>query len=89
MRSKVRTPISQNLSNIEHKPARPAELAALAAQAESRSKVRAYGTCNCRSCRRYRKADRMEPLTGRDEAWVYSFLVAGAGLWALLLWAVL
>jgi hypothetical protein len=31
----------------------------------------------------------MEPLSGRDELWVYGYLLAGVGLWSLILWAVL
>jgi hypothetical protein len=86
MRSKLRTPVLQKLSKIEHKPTPAAQKAALAAVS---SKVRAYYTCPCRQCRRARLADRMEPLSGRDELWVYGFLLAGVGLWALILWAVL
>jgi hypothetical protein len=86
MRSKLRAPVLQNLFNFVHKPT-PAD--SKPALASSPSKVRAYETCPCRQCRHARRLDRMEPLSGRDELWVYGFLLAGVGLWALILWAVL
>jgi hypothetical protein len=68
MRSKVRTPISQNLFNIEHKPARPAELAVLATQAGRQGKSRAYQLCGCVQCSRARGD--MQPLAFGDWAWI-------------------
>jgi hypothetical protein len=72
-------------------PARAASKSDFSAEATAVSNLRATdrSECSCRSCRHARRADRMEPLSGRDELWVYGYLLAGVGLWSLILWAVL
>jgi hypothetical protein len=72
-------------------PARAASKSDFSAEATGVSNLRATAReeCSCRSCRHARRLDRMEPLTGRDELWVYGILLAGVGLWSLILWAVL
>jgi hypothetical protein len=65
MRSKLRAPVLQNLSNFVHKPTPAGSETAFAS---SPSKVRAYQLCKCVQCSRARND--MQPLAFGDWAWI-------------------